>query len=138
MELKVLQLNGITIDYSKSSIEIFPAIQELENSSGLYLKFSKNHIKTMAIQHHAELLLDFDLCLIDRVMNETIIQLFAIFTVTKDRQPMNEWSHVQQSVDFARSLVIGEIQKRGLVDKTGNTIQVPVFTLDPASINFSF
>jgi hypothetical protein len=51
--------------------------------------------------NHAELLLDFDLCLIDRVMNETIIQLFAIFTVTRNREPLNNWSYVQQAIAFA-------------------------------------
>ncbi len=134
----MLVLNGTTIDYSKSSIEIFPAIKELANSSSFYLKFSKNHIKTLAIQNHAELLLDFDLCLIDRKMNETIIQLFAIFTVTKNREPLNAWSYVQQAIAFARELMIDEIQLQDLRDTQGTIIEVPAFTLRPESINFSF
>ena len=138
MVSKVIVLSGTTIDYSKSSIEIFPALKELANSGGLYLKFSKNHIKTLAIQNHAELLLDFDLCLIDRVMNETIIQLFAIFTVTKDREPLNNWCYVEQAIEFARSLVVDEIGQQNLSDKEGTLIEVPVFTLHPESINFSF
>ncbi|MEO8173703.1 MAG: hypothetical protein ABI581_11490 [Sediminibacterium sp.] len=138
MESKVIVLDGTTIDYSKSSIEIFPAIAELANSSGLYLKFSKNHIKTLAIENHAELLLDFDLCLIDRVMNETIIQLFAIFTVTRDREPMNNWSYVQQAIAFARKLMMDDIRQDELHDKQKVLIQVPEFTLQPESINFSF
>lgn len=138
MESKILVLNGTTIDYSKSSIEIFPAIKELANSGSLYLKFSRNHIKTLAIQNHAELLLDFDLCLIDREMNETIIQLFAIFTVTRNREPLNDWSFVQQAIAFARWLVIEEIQHRDLRDTQGMIIEVPEFTLHPESINFSF
>ena len=138
MESKIRVFNGVTIDYSKSSVQVFGAIKNLENSNGLYLKFSKNHIKTMAIEYHAKLSLDFDLCLIDTVMNETIIQLLAIFAVTKEQEPMNEWSYVQQSVDFARSFVIDAIQSQNLLDKAGSLIAVPVFTLDPASINFSF
>jgi hypothetical protein len=138
MESKVLVLNGTTINYSKSSIEIFPAIKELAGSGGLYFKFSKNHIKTLAIQNHAELLLDFDLCLIDRTMNETIIQLFAIFTVTRNREPLNDWSYVQQAIAFARELVIDEIRERDLRDMKGAVIEVPAFTLHPDSINFSF
>jgi hypothetical protein len=138
MELKVLVLDGTTIDYSKSSIEIFPVIKELTGSGGLYLKFSKNHIKTLAIQNHAELLLDFDLCLIDRVLNETIIQLFAIFTVTRNREPLNDWSYVQQAIAFARGLVIDEIRQQGLRDSSGGIIEVPEFTLHPESIDFRF
>lgn len=138
MESKMIVLNGTTIDYSKSSIEIFPAIKELANSDGLYLKFSKNHIKTLAIQNHAELLLDFDLCLIDREMNETIIQLFAIFTVTRNKEPLNNWSFVQQAIVFARWLLIEEIQYQDLRDKQRVIIEVPEFTLRPESINFSF
>jgi hypothetical protein len=138
MESKIRVLNGITIDYSKSSVQVFPALKDLENSNGLYLKFSKNHIKTMAIENHAKLSLDFDLCLIDAVMNETIIQLFAIFAVTKDQEPVNEWSYVQEAVDFARSLVMDAIKNQDLLDKSGNLVQVPAFALDPASINFSF
>ncbi|MDB5211978.1 MAG: hypothetical protein JWQ30_2805 [Sediminibacterium sp.] len=138
MESKILVLNGTTIDYSKSSIEIFPAIKELPNSGSLYLKFSKNHIKTLAIEHHAELSLDFDLCLIDRLMNETIIQLFAIFAVTKDNEPLNDWYYVHEAIAFARSLVVDEIRERGLRDKEGVLIEVPAFTLHPESIDFSF
>jgi hypothetical protein len=138
MHSKIHVLNGVSIDYSKSSVQLFPAMKQLADSSGLYLKFSKNHIKTMTIQQHAELSLDFDLCLIDSVTNETIIQLFAIFTVTKGQAPVNEWQYVTMGVDFARELVTGEIEEKQLKDKSGNAIQVPVFTLNPESINFSF
>lgn len=138
METKIIVLDGTTIDYSKSSIEVFSASKELENSSGLYLKFSKNHIKTLAIEQHAELVLDFDLCLIDRVMNETIIQLFAIFTVTKDMEPLNDWAYVQQAIAFARTLMVDEIGQKGLRDLQGAPIEVPAFSLQPESINFSF
>ena len=138
MESKIRVVNGVTIDYSKSSVQVFKPLKDLENSNGLYLKFSKNHIKTLAIENHAKLSLDFDLCLIDKVMDETIIQLFAIFVVTKDQEPMNEWSYVQQAVDFARSLVIDAIKNQDLRDKSGELVVVPAFALDPASINFSF
>lgn len=138
MELKNYAVDGVNIDYSRSSIEVFPAIKQLADSSGLYLKFSKNHIKSLAIENHAELLLDFDLCLIDRVMNETIIQLFAIFSVKKNKEPMNDWKYVLLAVDFARSMIITEIEEAGLLDKTGNAICVPAFTLKPESINFYF
>jgi hypothetical protein len=138
MESKVLVLDGTTIDYSKSSIEIFPAIKKLTKSDELYLKFSKNHIKTLTIQNHAELLLDFDLCLIDRTMNETIIQLFAIFTVTRNREPLNNWLYVQQAIAFARELVVDEIQQGNLRDTKDVMIEVPEFALHPESINFSF
>ena len=130
--------NDVSIDHSKSSVQVFPAIRQLKDSSGLYLKFSKNHIKTLAIQQHAELSLDFDLCMIDSVTNETIIQLFAIFTVTKEREPVNEWKYVTMGIDFARALVVAEIEDKQLKDKSGNLIQVPSFSLNPESINFSF
>lgn len=135
---KIHECDGVSIDYSKSSVEIFPAIKKLKDSDGLYLKFSKNHIKTLALQQHAELLLDFDLCLIDRVTNETIIQLFAIFTLTKNHEPVNEWQYVTAGIDFARSLVIKEIEEKEWKDKEGNLIQVPEFSLNPEAINFSF
>jgi hypothetical protein len=138
MHPKICELNGVSIDYSKSSVQVFPALTQLADSSGLYLKFSKNHIKTMAIQQHAELSLDFDLCMIDQATNETIIQLFAIFTVTKNHEPVNEWQYVTTGIDFARSLVVGEIEEKQLKDKAGNLVQVPAFTLNPESINFSF
>jgi hypothetical protein len=135
---KICELNGVSIDYSKSSVQVFPALKQLADSSGLYLKFSKNHIKTMAIQQHAELSLDFDLCMIDKVTNETIIQLFAIFTVTKSNEPVNKWQYVTTGIDFARSLVVEEIEQKQLKDKAGNLVEVPAFTLNPESINFSF
>ncbi|MEO7530255.1 MAG: hypothetical protein ABIS69_02555 [Sediminibacterium sp.] len=138
MELKMYEIDGTQIDYSKSSIEIFPAIAGLKNATGLYLKFSKNHIKSLAIEHHASLLLDFDLCLIDRVTNETIIQLFAIFTLTKNREPVNDWKYVLQAVEFARSMIITVIKEAGLQDQAGDEIRVPEFTLTPESINFCF
>lgn len=138
MESTIHVTDRVSIDYSKSSVQLFPAIKGLADSSGLYLKFSKNQIKTMAIQQHAELLLDFDFCLIDRTTNETIIQLFAIFIVTKDNQPVNEWQYVTKGIEFARSLIVEEIQQKQLKDKAGNLIEVPQFSLNPESINFSF
>lgn len=138
MQPRVRQVDGITIDYTRSSIEIFNAIRQLKDSNSLYLKFSKNHIKTMALQSHAELSLDFDLCLIDRMMNETIIQLFAIFTVTDHQKPVNEWKYVQKGIEFARSLLTDEIREKELKDKSGELVVVPEFTLNPESINFSF
>lgn len=135
---KIHESNGVRIDYSKSSVQIFPAIRRLKDSSELYLKFSKNHIKTMALQQHAELLLDFDLCLIDRAMNETIIQLFAIFTVTKNGGPVNDWQYVTSGIDFARTLIVEEIEEKEWKDRSGNLIDVPSFSLKPEAINFSF
>jgi hypothetical protein len=138
MQSKIHVIDGLTIDHSKSSIEVFPALQALEGSDELYLKFSKNHIKTVAIEDHARLSLDFDLCLIDRALDETVIQLFAIFSVTKNRDPLNEWKYVQSAINFARSLIVDEIARRGLKDKMGHTIIVPVLTLTADAINFSF
>ena len=138
MESKIYRVNDVSIDHSRSSIEVFSAISGLQNSEGLYLKFSKNHIKSLAIEKHAELLLDFDLCLIDRTTHETIIQLFAIFALSKNREPVNDWKYVHIAIDFARSLIVDEIKQRGLKDKTGHTIIVPAFTITPESIDFRF
>ncbi len=135
---KIWKINGVSINYSQSSVQVFPAIKNLADSTGLYLKFSKNHIKTLALQQHAELSLDFDLCMIDKVTNETIIQLFAIFAVTKNNEPVNEWQYVTIGIDFARSLVVNEVAEKELKDKAGNPIEVPAFSLNPEAINFSF
>ncbi len=138
MQTKIHVVDGLTIDHSKSSLEVFPAMLSLEGSDELYLKFSKNHIKTSAIEGHARLSLDFDLCLIDRAMDETVMQLFAIFSVTKNKEPLNQWSNVQSAINFARSLIVDEILRRGLKDRNGNTIVVPVLTLSAETIHFSF
>lgn len=138
MERKIHERDGVAIDYTKSSVQVFPAIRRLKDSSALYIKFSNNHIKTLALQQHAELSLDFDLCLIDRDMNETVLQLFAIFTITKSREPMNDWHFVTMAIEFARSLLVEEIERERWTDRSGQLIQVPSFSLNPESINFSF
>lgn len=136
MQSRIHHVNGITIDYSRSSLEVF-GTNGLKDSSHLYFKFSKNLIRTLAIQNHAELLLDFDLCLIDRAnTNETIIQLFAIFVITKNNEPVNQFAYIQDAVAFARSLVIDEVRESGLQDEAGNDIIVPEFEITAESIHF--
>ena len=136
MQAKTQCIDGIAIDYSKSSIEVFPALQLLAGSTGLYLKFSKNHIRGK--HDHEELSLDFDMCLIDSVMNETVIQLFAILSVTKDGEAVDQWKYVHQAVAFARSLIVEEIKKLDLRDTQQIPVKVPEFTLPAAVINDGF
>lgn len=138
MEEKIRDVGGLLVNYSKSSIQVFPAIRRLKDSSELYLKFSNNHTRTLALQLHAELSLDFDLCLIDRAMNETILQLFAIFTVTHNGEPMNQWHYVETAIAFARTLLVEEIEGQGWEDRTGHLIQVPALQVKPESNDFNF
>jgi hypothetical protein len=135
MPSKIREINGLMIDFSRTSIEIFPAIKELSNSDDLYLKFSKNIIRSLELQKHAELLMDFDLCLINRSQDETIIQLFAIFLISENNAPVNNWKVITEAVDFGRSMVVDEIDKAGLKDMAGNKIVVPGFVVTPESIN---
>jgi hypothetical protein len=132
---KIREINGLTIDFSRTSIEIFPAIKELPGSDDLYLKFSKNIIRSLELQKHAELLMDFDFCLINRSQDETIIQLLAIFLITENHAPVNNWRVITAAVDFGRSMIIDEIQKSALKDMAGNEIRVPEFLVTPESIN---
>lgn len=138
MEEKIRVVDGLTFDYSKSSIQVFPAIRVLNDSSELYFKFSNNHIRTMALQMHAELSLDFDLCLIDRRMNETIMQLFAIITVSKNGEPMNQWAYVETAIAFARNLMAEEIEGQQWRDRTKQLIQLPELSIHPETIDFTF
>ena len=131
MQPKVEFFNGTRIDYSKSSIETFPAIKLLDDSEQLYFKFSKNLVKSV---EHEDLLMDFDLCLIDRKMNETILQLFAIFVITDGRESVNDWKFIELAVTFARILIVREVEKCGLTDKKGDPIVVPLFAVTPESI----
>jgi len=135
MQSKIQEVNGLTIDFSKSSIEIFPAIKGLADSHALYLKFCKNRIKTLDLQNHAELLMDFDLCMIDKLRDETIIQLFAIFVISKQNEPVNKWEYIADAVGFARSMIVDEIRTGGLKDMSGADIIVPAFIVTPQSIN---
>jgi hypothetical protein len=136
MEPKNYQLDGLSLDFSKSSIEVFPAVSALANSTGLYLKFSKNKIKFIDVLNHAELLLDFDLCLIDAEIDETIVQLFAIFILIKNNnEPITDVKCISDATHFGRSLIINEIKKLGLKDMHGMDITVPELSINPALID---
>ncbi len=135
MEPKVQQVNGITIDYSTSSVEVFPAINDLAGSENLYLKFSKNRIKFLDKGQHAELLVDFDLCLIDRSLNETIMQLFAIFVLSKNNESVTEFTYIEQAVRFGESLIREEITQKQLRDNKGEEILLPVFEVTQDSVH---
>lgn len=125
MNAKVQDVDGMRIDYSKSSIEVFPAISRLADSDQLYFKFSRNRIKTLEIEKHAELVADFDLCVIDRTINETVVQLFAIFKASRDGEPMNDRRYVAALAEFGRSLIEKEIEAKDLKDASGRPLKLP-------------
>lgn len=130
----IAYFNKTSIDFSKSSIEIFPALEQLAGSDHLYFKFSKNRVKLSEQTAEEILLMDFDLCLIDREMNETILQLFAIFTVKDEAGAVSDWRNIEIAVSFARSMVIKEAEDRQLKDKFGQPLTVPPFAVTPESI----
>lgn len=135
MMIKKQQSGEMTIDYSNSSVEVFPALSVLENSDTLYFKFSKNRFKFLEHeQTPAELLLDFDLCLIDRATNDTVIQLFAIFLISAPPHSLKDFVTVEEAIKFGKEIVTVHIQKQDLKDANGDPLRLPVFDINPDSV----
>jgi hypothetical protein len=130
----IAYFNKTSIDFSKSSVEIFPALAQLDGSDHLYFKFSKNRVKLSEENAEEILLMDFDLCLIDRAMNETVLQLFAIFAIKDQAGAVSDWRNIEIAVSFARSMVIKEAEERKLTDQHGQPLTVPPFAVTPESI----
>ena len=136
MEIKTQQSGEITIDYSTSSVEVFPALDVLGNSDTLYFKFSKNRFKMMEQdQTPAELLLDFDLCLIDRATNDTIMQLFAVFVINAPFASLKDFVTVEQAVNFGKEMMEMKIREQGLKDTKGDSLRLPAFEINLDSVH---
>jgi hypothetical protein len=135
MEIKKQQSGEITIDYSTSSVEVFPALSALGNSDNLYFKFSKNRFKFREQEETlTELLLDFDLCLIDRTTNDTVIQLFAVFVISASPSHIKNFETVEQAINFGKELVAVQVREQDLKDTKGDLLRLPVFDVNPGSI----
>jgi hypothetical protein len=137
MEIKKQHSGEITIDYSTSSVEVFPALSVLGNSDNLYFKFSKNRFKFREHEETAtELLLDFDLCLIDRATNDTVMQLFAVFVISAPPSCIKDFETVEQAINFGKEMVSVQIREQDLKDTKGDALRLPVFDINPDSVKF--
>jgi hypothetical protein len=137
MKIKKHHSGEMVIDYSRSSVQVFHALSELGNSDTLYFKFSKNRFKYPEPgQVPRELVLDFDLCLINRKNDDTVMQLFAIFQVSAPEQALKEFVTVKEAINFGKEMLTTQIEEDDLKDAKGGTLRLPEFDINPDSIRF--